>query len=85
MTMTETCRATGSWTAAGPPTVRGLADDGSPYLGREGQFGGIHNQGLNIAFADASVRFVKNSIDPAVFEAIARIKTDAQADRLDDY
>jgi prepilin-type processing-associated H-X9-DG protein len=84
MTITEICRATGSWTAAGPPTVRGLADDGSPYIGREGQFGGIHNQGLNVAFADASVQFVKNTIDPTVFEAIARIKNDGRPIRLDD-
>src|SRR5437870_3825015 len=36
----ETSRASGSWTAAGPPTVRGLDLDGVPYLGINGQFGG---------------------------------------------
>jgi prepilin-type processing-associated H-X9-DG protein len=84
MAITETSRASGAWTAAGPPTVRGLVDGASPYLGRDGQFGGIHNQGLNIAFADASVRFVKNSIDPTVFESLARIKHDGRPIRLED-
>src|SRR5262249_42095812 len=63
VTMTETCWATGAWTAAGPPTVRGLADDGTPYLGCDGQFGGNHRGGLNVAFADGSVRFLNESID----------------------
>jgi prepilin-type processing-associated H-X9-DG protein len=70
----ETSQATGAWTAAGPPTVRGLEQDGLPYLGIGGQFGGNHRGVANAVFADGSVRSLRESIDPGVLEAIATIK-----------
>jgi prepilin-type processing-associated H-X9-DG protein len=70
----ETSQAQGAWTAAGLPTVRGLEENETPYLGIKGQFGGNHNGGVNALFADASVRNLRVSIDPAVLEAIATIK-----------
>src|SRR5260370_9736448 len=38
----ESLQIRGSWTAGGPPTVRGLDTAAAPYLGADGQFGGIH-------------------------------------------
>jgi prepilin-type processing-associated H-X9-DG protein len=73
----ETSRASGSWTAAGQPTVRGLEQDGLPYLGKDGQFGGNHRGIANAAFADGSVRSLRESMDPRVLEAIATVKGSA--------
>jgi prepilin-type processing-associated H-X9-DG protein len=70
----ETDRASGSWTAAGPPTVRGLEPGSPPYLGTNGQFGGIHPDGANAVFLDGTVRFLADSLDPTVFESSATLK-----------
>jgi prepilin-type processing-associated H-X9-DG protein len=59
---TETTRVEGTWTAAGPPTVRGVELDQPPYLGNPGQFGGLHFGGANGLFADGSVRFLSRDI-----------------------
>jgi len=71
--LAETSQLQGSWTAAGWHTARGLIPDGSPYVGAGGQFGGNHRNGANVAFADGSVRFVENNIDPPVWEAMATL------------
>ena len=71
--LAETSQVSGAWTAAGPPTTRGLEPSGPAYLGSGGQFGGNHPHGANTVFADGSVRFVENSIDPALWEAMATI------------
>ena len=59
------------WTAGGPSTVRGLDPDHQPYIGRGRQFGGWHRGGAMVAFADGSVRFLGETIDPKVFEALS--------------
>jgi prepilin-type processing-associated H-X9-DG protein len=69
----ETNSENGPWMASGPATVRGLDPDRPPYLGVGGQFGSYHGHGSNAAFADGSVRFLANSLDPKVFEAMATI------------
>jgi prepilin-type processing-associated H-X9-DG protein len=69
----ETSRAIGAWTAAGPPTTRGLEPNGTPYFGLDGQFGGNHAHGANVVFADGSVRFIEQTIDPAVWERMATL------------
>ncbi len=69
----ETSKARGAWTAAGPPTSRGLDPSRSPYLGVDGQFGGNHPSGANVVFADGSVRLIEKTIDPAVCEAMATL------------
>lgn len=71
--LAETSQVHGSWTAAGSPTTRGLIPDGSPYIGTGGQFGGNHRQGVNVAFADGSVRFIEQPIAPAEWEAMATL------------
>lgn len=69
----ETSQASGAWTAAGAPTARGLILDGSPYIGTGGQFGGNHRRGANVVLLDGSVRFLEQSIDPAVWETMATL------------
>jgi len=74
MAAVETTQTRGAWTAAGPPTARGLEEDGPPYLGPNGQFGGTHPGGANAVFADASVRFLRRPIDAKVMEAMATVR-----------
>ncbi len=76
----ETSQVHGVWTAAGLPTARGLIPDGAPYFGVGGQFGGNHRRGANVGFADGSVRFIEQSIDPAVWEAMATLSGKGNAE-----
>jgi hypothetical protein len=69
----ETTRSNGPWTAGGPPTVRGLDPEGTAYLGRGGQFGGSHRDGAVALFADASVRFLKESIERRTLEELVTL------------
>jgi prepilin-type processing-associated H-X9-DG protein len=73
MIVVESARVRGSWLAGGPATVRGLDTAELPYIGRGQQFGGVHPSGMNAAFADGSVRFVNDTINPRVLEALSTI------------
>jgi prepilin-type processing-associated H-X9-DG protein len=73
MMVLETRLNNGPWTAGGYPTLRGLDPAAQPYIGTDGQFGGTHSGGVNALFADWSVRFLSQSIDPRVFEGLATI------------
>jgi prepilin-type processing-associated H-X9-DG protein len=73
MLLAETGLANGPWTAGGPSTVRGLDPARQPYIGEQRQFGGVHRGGAMVAFADGSVRFIRDSIRPQVFEALSTI------------
>jgi hypothetical protein len=77
----ETAQASGAWTAAGFPTVRGLEGD-LPYLGSGRPWGGTHRSGTLALFADASARFLPESIDPRVLEAAAVLKGGEEAKRI---
>ena len=79
----ETAETSGSWTTAGPATVRGLDMDDPPYLGPCAQFGGLHRRGANFAFADAHVRFLARSLDPAWLERAVTIQGAARNEPLD--
>ena len=63
----------GPWLAGGRNTVRGLDPARQPYIGNGRQFGGIHGEGANVLMADGSVKFVKHTVDPKVFEAMSTI------------
>lgn len=71
MMIAESATVPGPWFAGGRATVRGLDPLRRPYLGPARQFGGRHRGGANVLFADGSARFVRESIDPKVFEAIS--------------
>jgi prepilin-type processing-associated H-X9-DG protein len=66
----ETAQVESAWTAAGRPTARGLERGGLLYVGAGGQFGGIHRGGAGALFADGSVRFLEEPVDPAALEAM---------------
>jgi prepilin-type processing-associated H-X9-DG protein len=72
--MAETTRASGAWTAAGTPTSRCVDPNGGPYIGRGGQFGGMHSGGANAALADGTVRLFSDRMDPAAWEALATLR-----------
>jgi prepilin-type processing-associated H-X9-DG protein len=73
MAVIETTLGHGPWTAGGPASVRSVDTTTRPYIGRNRPFGGYHAGGANVAFADGSVRFVGETIDPNIFEAIATV------------
>jgi len=79
----ETSRASGSWTAAGRSTVRGLDEEG-PWLGASAPFGGNHPGGANALFADGSVRFIRESVDAQVLRAIATVQGSKGAEVVGD-
>ena len=61
------------WTAGGPSSVRGVDPQARPYLGLGRVFGCYHPGGANVAMADGSVRWVRETVDPVVFEAMSTI------------
>ncbi|MHB1560926.1 MAG: DUF1559 family PulG-like putative transporter [Isosphaeraceae bacterium] len=78
MVLAESSRSYGSWLTGGHATVRGLDPSDQPYLGTDRQYGGLHfsrysNGGGNVAFADGSVRFISETVDPRIFEALSTI------------
>lgn len=77
MMVVETAQDNGPWLAGGPPTVRGLDPGVDSYIGSGRPFGGLHRDGLNVLWADGSVRLVTANIAPPEFRAMARIHRDA--------
>jgi Protein of unknown function (DUF1559) len=63
----------GPWTAGGEHTLRGIDPARRPYIGRSRPFGGNHRGGVLVLFADGSVRFLRDSIEPNVFEALSTV------------
>jgi prepilin-type processing-associated H-X9-DG protein len=82
MVIAESGRMMGSWLSGGPATVRGLDTTEQPYIGPGRQFGGLHQRsGAMVAFADGSVRFINETVDPKIFQALSTI---ARGERLPD-
>jgi hypothetical protein len=71
--LAETGLANGPWTAGGAATVRGLDPRRQPYIGPGRQFGGLHRAGVMTAMADGSVRLLRETIEPSVFEALSTV------------
>jgi len=53
----------------GSETMSGLSEE--PYINGPDGFGSPHHGGMHVLLADGSVRFVSESIDPTVMEALA--------------
>jgi hypothetical protein len=83
LVLVETTRTHSAWTAGGPPTARGL-EEGTPYLGAGGQFGGTHSKTTYSLFADGSVRPLSESVAPRAFEAMATIRGSRDAEAVGD-
>ncbi|MEW4487730.1 DUF1559 domain-containing protein [Thalassoglobus sp. JC818] len=60
------------WAAGGQPTIRPL--DRQPYINGGNGFGSHFNGGAQFLFADGSVRFISENIDPDVMEALSTIR-----------
>jgi prepilin-type processing-associated H-X9-DG protein len=73
MMVADSSAPAGPWLAGGRNTVRGLDPARQPYIGNGRQFGGIHGEGANVLLADGSVKFVKHTVAPKVFEAMSTI------------
>jgi prepilin-type processing-associated H-X9-DG protein len=84
MMVVETAHKNGAWTAGGFATVRGLDPDGRVYIGKSGQFSSGHRHGSNALFADGSVRFLNDSTEPKLFEAMATIAGRESVERIGD-
>ena len=69
----ETSTDKGPWMAGGRPTSRAFEPDGPNAIGPGSQFGGFHRGGVNVCFADGSVRFIRDSIDRETFAALFTI------------
>jgi prepilin-type N-terminal cleavage/methylation domain-containing protein/prepilin-type processing-associated H-X9-DG protein len=59
----ETNSQIGPWARGGNATIRGLDPTDLPWSGPQRPFGGNHPGGLNVAMADGSVRFLRDSLD----------------------
>jgi prepilin-type processing-associated H-X9-DG protein len=71
MMLVESDSVPGPWFAGGRKTVRGLDPTRQPYIGPSRQFGGNHVGGAVVLFADGSAKFVSDSVDPKIFEALS--------------
>ncbi len=72
MMIAETSVTTGPWTSAAA-TLRAVDPARRPYLGPGRDFGGNHADGGLVSMVDGSVKFVRDSTDPKVFEALSTI------------
>ena len=63
----DTSRNNGPWTAGGPSTLRGLVADRKPYFGANGQFGGHHSEGAIVLFASGHVKIFSPQTAPEAF------------------
>jgi prepilin-type processing-associated H-X9-DG protein len=73
MMLAESDSTQGPWFAGGRHTVRGLDPANQPYIGQNRQLGGNHPRGANVLMADGSLKFVSESIDPKILEALSTI------------
>jgi prepilin-type processing-associated H-X9-DG protein len=73
ITVAETLQDLGPWAAGGPSTVRGLDPDEQSYFGPGRPYGGLHPKGVNLLWADASVRFQSDAFPAHLFREQVRI------------
>jgi prepilin-type processing-associated H-X9-DG protein len=59
----------------GSATLAEVSNANNPqHLGYAWSCGSTHSGGMNVCFADGSVRFIKNSINPTTWYAIQTIR-----------
>jgi prepilin-type N-terminal cleavage/methylation domain-containing protein/prepilin-type processing-associated H-X9-DG protein len=68
----ETRSSLGPWARGGASNVRGFDPADVPVIGNGRPFGG-HPNGINVAMADGSVRFIRRTIDPKKLAAAITI------------
>jgi prepilin-type N-terminal cleavage/methylation domain-containing protein/prepilin-type processing-associated H-X9-DG protein len=68
----ETRSGLGPWARGGASTVRGFDPADVPPIGDGRPFGG-HADGINVAMADGSIRFLRSTIDPTKLAAAITI------------
>lgn len=66
----ETNENLAPWLQGGPGTLRALDPATSPFLGVGRPFGGCHPGGMCASMADGSAKFIKDTIDPAILQAM---------------
>lgn len=71
--LVETESNLGCWMSGGSATIRPVDPATRPYIGVGRPFGGLHEGGTNVIFADGSARFIRDTVDPKVFEAMATV------------
>lgn len=69
MMISEASGKLGPWISGGSSTIRPLTK--KPYINGPDGIGGPYTGGVNVGFADGSVRFISENIDPAVFERLS--------------
>lgn len=72
MMMSETNKNFGPWGRGGAATIRALTK--KPYVNGPDGIGRAGVGGVHVLFADGSVRFVSENIDPTVFESLATMR-----------
>lgn len=70
--LTETRPGLGPWARGGSSTLRGFDPADTPWHGEGRPFGG-HANGMNAAFADGSIRFVRASMEAGALAAAITI------------
>jgi prepilin-type processing-associated H-X9-DG protein len=69
----ETDLSLGPWARGGPASLRPLDPDDATPFGRDRAFGGLHSMIVNVAFADGSVRSLRETLSPMTFAAMITI------------
>lgn len=73
--LTETQTNFGFWARGGESNLRGFDADDLPLIGPGSPLGG-HKGGVNVAFADGSILFVRTTIDPKIWASLVTIASD---------
>ena len=69
MAVADASKPNASFMKGGKATIRGFSQQ--PYINGPDGIGGPHAGGIQVLFADGSVRFISENIDPGVLEALA--------------
>ncbi len=71
----ETSDLQSPWTSGGPATVRGVDPTRQPYIGQGRQFGGNHQNGVNVLLADGAVWSIRAAITLSACHGFAALSS----------